>query len=130
MDRAAGQRCMTRLMSFVAFLCLSVAGGLRAEPVNTFGIGGATCAHFAEKYRQSPALAEFAFFTWSQGYLTSVNTQRQILHLPLIDLSPPKFGIEEEKAFLRDFCDKNPLKFFMVGVEVLLDQLSKQQRIH
>ena len=56
----------------VTALCASLAiqTASAEEVVLAKGAGARTCGEFAEAYRKNPALAEQAYFTWAQGFLT------------------------------------------------------------
>ena len=109
---------------------IAAMGSLHAAmvgPINTYGFGSATCAQFGEAYKKTPGLTEDMFFAWAQGYLTGINTARQALHEKLIDLAPAALGMSEEKAFIRDTCESNPLKHYVTVVGILAGRLAQIQ---
>jgi hypothetical protein len=60
---------------------------------------------FAEIYREIPGAH---FFSWAHGYMMGWNVAVVAQGVAPIDLS--RLDQEQQKEFLRAYCDQNPLK--------------------
>jgi hypothetical protein len=59
------------------------------------------------------------FFSWAQGFMTGWNVATDDENL--IDLLGMK--AQDQKTYLRDYCDKHPLKNYLDGVVALMKQI-------
>ncbi len=82
--------------------------------VQSEGPGASTCAQFAESYRTDPIMTENMYFSWAEGMMSGMNTVMGIQKRVTVIFSVK--SIEEQKAYLRNFCDAHPLVDFDVAV--------------
>jgi hypothetical protein len=109
---------------FIAITSLCSVLDARSEEIVGTGVGNRSCAEFAKLYRNTatPNIIENIFFSWAQGYMAGWNVALSDVQKELtIDLSTLK--TDEQKKYLRDFCDKHPLKNYMDGVMELMSQI-------
>ena len=116
---------MKKLIAIVIAATLScLVWVARAEEIAGTGVGNRTCADFAKNYRNTatPIIIENIFFSWAQGFMAGWNVALSDVQKELtVDLSALK--TDEQKKYLRDFCDKHPLKNYMDGVMGLMSQI-------
>jgi hypothetical protein len=96
---------------------LSAAGG---------GVGIYLCAEFT-RLREKPEVADL-FFTWAEGFLTGWNMgvpDDSGLSVELSELSR-----DEQKQFIRDYCNANPTKRYLEGVTALMSKLRTAKNPH
>ena len=91
----------------LACLLMAPATAL-AYPVQ--GPGAMSCAQFAKMYQADPS-SETIFYTWAQGFWSSMNLTRQAAQGQMRDL-----GGDDNRRALRAFCANNPLKDYMDGI--------------
>ena len=85
------------------------------------GAGVRTCGQFATEYRENPTLTEQLYFTWAQGFMTGLNVSTLLSGKgQWRDINART--VEDEEAYLRDYCDRHPLEEYEMGV---LDLWSK-----
>lgn len=81
------------------------------------GMGARPCSDFT-KLIQRPDF-EDVFYTWAQGFLTGFNMAapegQAVLLTPMTR--------DQQKRFLREFCDQNPAKPYIFGVSALIARL-------
>jgi hypothetical protein len=107
----------------LSVVCISVANA--QEPSNVVaGIGVTTCAEFAERYRENPDSAESRYFSWATGYMTGWNVASFGQKVPVVFLTA--MTEDEQKSFLRRFCDQNPQKQYFRAVSTLLGELKRK----
>jgi hypothetical protein len=83
------------------------------------GVGIYPCAEFT-KARETPDL-EALFFTWAQGFLTGWNMGVSDDTGLSVELS--KLSRDEQKQFIREYCEANPTKRYLQGVIALMAKL-------
>jgi hypothetical protein len=98
-------------------------GNAAGEEIAGTGVGNHSCAQFAKFYRTdpSPTITELIFFSWAQGFMTGWNVAQSDQKDLKVNLSAMK--PEEQKKYLRDYCDKHPLKNYVDGVVALIQQI-------
>jgi hypothetical protein len=88
-----------------------------AEQFAVMGPGAGTCTEFNKFRRLDARRAEDFFFNWTQGYLSGWNSAQIDAKRPYRDLK--SVSVDEQQAFLRRFCDKNPDSPYLEGVLLL-----------
>jgi hypothetical protein len=95
----------------------------RSEQVITIGAGMQTCAVFIAHYKGNVPSLENFYFSWAQGYMSGLNVamSRRVGNSTPADLNaiPPAAQLH----FIRDFCDRNPLRRYSAAVEALLGKI-------
>jgi hypothetical protein len=93
-----------------------------ADQVFAAGMGTIFCGAFniAIQYDKSEGTEE-TFFVWAQGFMSGLNVGAP----PGINvrLVPEQFNSDRQKAFLRDYCAKNPNNKLHDGVRALYFKL-------
>ena len=93
-----------QLILIIAVLQFLTSNTARGEQEMAWtGAGSASCAKFANYYKESPEVWENHFFTWAQGFMSGLNTaflasQRNA------NLSPTSLAIAEQQLRLRLYC--------------------------
>ena len=105
-------RPILRIAALALFGCL-VAAPCRAEGANAAGFGLTSCADAAPLFDQ-PAYRS-AFFTWTLGFASGVNTVLVVRDRQFRDLS----GLNADLVVgsLRAFCTQHPMAFLIQGAE-------------
>ena len=109
-----------RLMPAVC--CVVAWGGVACAEGGHFpggGVGGLSCAKFAEMYRANPDSTNNVFGSWTQGYITGVNRARG--DVVYFDMGAKTF--QEMLQFLHKYCDDHPLQNFFDAAQELLESL-------
>ena len=84
------------------------------EAGELYGLGGRTCAEFAQAYSKNPEMIESLYFTWAQGFMSGLNlTFVANLH-KFADLGSTSMA--EQKGQLRDYCNQHPLSPYYSAV--------------
>ena len=100
-----------------------IASAAGADPVGEEGAGASTCGQFERNYRANPEHAEIVYFSWAQGAMSGMNTILMIQQKPPTDLN--KESLEDQKDYLRNFCDAHPLAPYYAGVFALFGEMAK-----
>jgi hypothetical protein len=90
------------------------------------GIGNTSCAQFAELYREAPDDTETLYYSWAQGVMSGLNVS---LRGARADLLPHNFDADDQKAYMRRFCDKRPSAFYIDAVMDLYATLRAKQSL-
>jgi hypothetical protein len=114
-------------------LCLLICSGplaaqeaLPEAPMR--GAGASTCAKFAD-YMRHDSSAEDNFYSWAQGFMSGLN--QVIFSMDKLTTGEGRKGLRnlmattnhQQKAKLRMYCDRYPLRTYMMGVLELYDGL-------
>jgi hypothetical protein len=83
------------------------------------GVGIYPCAEFT-KVRDKPDL-EVLFFTWAQGFLTGWNMG--VPNDTGLSVEFSKLNRDEQKHFIREYCEANPTKRYLESVIALMAKL-------
>jgi hypothetical protein len=114
-----------RALSILTALGLVIVAANMAQPetrqMAAMGIGTATCAAFANLYKDDPQFWERQFFAWTQGYLSGWNHNLMITGQPMFDMG--SLSTERQQARLRSYCDQHPLGNFIEAVWTLSEEL-------
>jgi hypothetical protein len=81
------------------------------------GLGANTCAIFARAYAQEPKYWEDGYLTWAEGMMTGMNLLLDGMHERTRNFAG--MSIDDQKAFLRNYCDTHPLKPYVAAVSEL-----------
>jgi hypothetical protein len=85
--------------------------------MTAMGIGSVTCGKFAADFKKLPDTAENLYFTWAQGFMTGQNIFNVSSGSGARNLGATP--VEEQEAFLRQYCNDHPLLFYWQGVLTL-----------
>jgi hypothetical protein len=89
------------------------------DTVYVRGVGTATCGKFAEMYRTSPDSSEMYYLSWAQGLMSGINIVAQKgMKRDLMSMD-----FEEQKRFIREYCDSHPLATYASAVAELFGKL-------
>src|SRR5262245_10339635 len=114
-----------RTSSFVLLL-LAFASPILAEGSNVVsGVGTSSCGKFMNSYKENPARTESLYFSWAQGFMSSINFNRKLQNGTPID-----FGVSPSAAqlsWIRSYCQKNPLKTYLRAATELFLALEHAQ---
>jgi hypothetical protein len=83
------------------------------------GVGVSPCSEFT-RVREKPEF-EALFFTWAQGFLTGWNMGAPDDSGFSVDMSG--LSRDEQKQFIRDYCEANPTNRYLQGVTALMSRL-------
>src|SRR4051794_38792228 len=105
---------MRRTLYATAIMVLvTITSSARAE-LAWMGAGTATCAKYAEVYRQSPDSIEDIFFAWAQGFMSGMNSgplQNNGTSQDLASIPTP-----EQHRLLQGYCNAHPLASYLDAV--------------
>ena len=102
-------------------LCLSLISTLAcAGDFSMIGPGTKTCAEFGRDYTED-RLAEIAYFLWAVGYMSGLNLAAVGTFHQYNNLGAT--SQEEQKAFLRRWCNEHPQEKYRDGVFALYQTL-------
>lgn len=96
-----------------------------AQSVRIVGLGATTCARFLQEVRGKPLL-ERDYFAWAQGYMSGIVISAPPKVDESLNLAPLSFPLQEQAAYLRDFCATNPSADYSDGVLALYHKLGGQ----
>lgn len=108
------------------FILLAAAALGSASPPDDFsaqGAGTKSCADFASLYRTDPQMSEDFYFSWAQGMMSGMNTQKLIEHKKTVNLN--SYSISDQKMMIRSYCDAHPLWSYFEAVFVLYNYMDK-----
>ena len=92
------------------------------------GVGARSCSEFSADYSNSTEIAELAYISWMQGYLTGVNIFLTASSEDALDLHPGKKDSDWFFSYVREFCADNPLRDFSDGViQLFYEEILKAQ---
>ena len=114
-----------RLLLAACFALNGIACAEHQHP-DMAGVGSASCAKYAEDYRTHPDQTDEAFVSWTQGYVSGINTIHETQTGYFFDLNAKT--PDEMKSFLRQYCNEHPLANYADGVMALLKSLTVVQR--
>jgi hypothetical protein len=64
---------MKRVFISLGILIAGFLVSASATEYGLMGVGTETCGQYAEVYRMSPEVAENAYFSWAQGFMSGLN---------------------------------------------------------
>ena len=102
-------------------LFLVVGGGAAGAEYQSVGIGDSTCDHFMSMRRAAGAPVDLVFLQWAQGFMSGLDQAALTARKRTKNLA--SMTSEAKNSFLKDYCEKNPNKFFRDGVMVLFEAL-------
>src|SRR5262245_33230076 len=117
-----------KLLSTSGFVVLSLAlaSPVLAQKANVVsGVGNASCGKFMTSYKENPAKTETLYFSWAQGFMSSINFNRKMQNGTPIDFGVmPSAG---QTSWIRDYCQKNPMKSYLRAATELFLALEQAQ---
>lgn len=103
----------------VLVLTLLQSGAAAPQPaVKIVGIGAASCARFNQEIGTTPTL-ERDYLGWAQGFMSGALMRAPAGVDEDLDLLPPSRPLQDQAAFLRDFCRAHPDQDYMDAVRAL-----------
>lgn len=85
------------------------------------GDGTELCANYVKLYALDPTHTESVYFSWAEGYMSARNIDTFVADKwAFRDLSV--WSVEEQKRFIRQYCDNHPLAEFSKAVKTLYEQ--------
>jgi hypothetical protein len=91
-----------------------------AQPVKLAGMGVSRCHVFNEQIADRPGLEEL-YLTWAQGFMSGVLLRARPGQDDSLDLT--RMTTDEQRQFLRQYCQTNPLRYYFEGVAALYHKL-------
>jgi hypothetical protein len=117
-----------RILSTSAFVVLSLAlaSPILAEdaPVVS-GVGISSCGKFTNSYKENSARTETLYLSWAQGFMSSINLNRKMQNGTPIDFAAMRSAAQ--LSWIRDYCQKNPLKTYLRATTELFLALEQAQ---
>ena len=115
-------KAVARVVLCLGFMALS-SPVTAAEQYQSMGAGTRSCAVFARTYKDKPKSADMIYFSWAQGYMSGVNIAAGINNKDYRPANLNAMTVATQQRFIRDFCDRNPLKDFREAVDTLLSNI-------
>ena len=115
-------KAVARVALCLGFMALSSPVTV-AEQYQSMGAGTKSCAVFARTYKDKPKTADMTYFSWAQGYMSGVNLAAGINNKDYRPANLNAMTVAAQQRFIRDFCDRNPLKDFREAVDTLLGNI-------
>jgi hypothetical protein len=104
-----------------AIMLLMFSGAIGEEMALT-GVGTSSCSEVLRYYsKANPAGVELVFFSWAQGFMAGWNVGLADQKDLKIDLS--MMNDDDQKKYLREYCDQHPMKKYVDGVVALMGQI-------
>lgn len=97
-----------------------------AAQTKRIGIGNTPCDEFAALYRDAPEETESVFYAWAMGVMSGLNVS---LREERANLVPHNFGAEDQKSYIRRFCDRRPADLYVDAVLELYAALRRKQSL-
>jgi hypothetical protein len=122
---ARGDEMKTILAALALAITMPIESAHAAE--NGFaamGFGTATCAQFAEIYRDNPSTTEIQFFAWAQGYMSGRNVAQIKQSRPYVNLS--LLQTQTQRGLLLHYCNHHPLAHYIDAVDELMSEPEKK----
>jgi hypothetical protein len=113
----------TSAVVFLSFLFASPA--LAEEPIVVAGVGTSSCAKFTNSYKESPAKTESLYFSWAQGFMSSINFNRKMQNDTAVDFAA--IPSTAQLSWIRGYCQKNPMKTYLRAATELFLALEQAQ---
>ena len=106
-------------MKFLLFLIFMTAClNLQAKEIGVYGVTGLTCGKYMTDIDSSSDLKKI-YSWWVAGFVTGTNLEKDRIL---------KTDNTAHEAWLKQYCEKNPLDEFMVAVIKLNDELDKRKK--
>ncbi len=113
----------TSAVVFLSFLVASPA--LAEEPIVVSGVGTSSCGKFTNSYKESPAKTETLYFSWTQGFMSSINFNRKMQNGTAVDFTA--IPSAAQLSWIRGYCQKNPMKTYLRATTELFLALEQAQ---
>jgi hypothetical protein len=112
--------------SALVFLSLVLSSPVSAEESNVVsGVGASSCGKFTNSYKENPTRAEALYLSWAQGFMSSINFNRNLQNGTPIDFGTMPSAVQ--LRWIRDYCQKNPLKTYLRAATELFLALEQAQ---
>jgi hypothetical protein len=99
-----------------------VVQDVQAQPVQIAGIGVSRCAEFNRQRADAPPIEDY-YFVWAQAFMSGVLLRAEPERDQTVKLVSAQFDPDRQREFLRDYCTKNPLRYFFHAVAALYQRL-------
>ncbi len=91
---------------------LAFASTALAEELNVVsGVGGSSCGKFTNSYKENPAKTKSVYFSWAQGFMSSINLSRKMQNGTPIDFGAMPSATQI--TWIRGYCQKNPMQTYL-----------------
>jgi hypothetical protein len=77
----------------------------------TLGPGSLSCSRFAAAYRDNPETMDNLFYAWAEGFMSGANIAKRGTYRDLAAMQ-----VNDQKAYLRRYCDEHPLQDYLRAV--------------
>ena len=114
---------MYRILLIVS---LVLTGPVAAHATRLYGLGAQTCATFNTQYNDQPASTEIIYYSWYQGFLTSVNLALHADGKRPVDYDATVAVTQDDEGFLRDYCALHPDQQFIRATLQLIKKYQDQ----
>jgi hypothetical protein len=123
-DFTAQDRCRRTIALLVGALlaCLSGSQAGSAQPVEIAGVGVTRCHEFNQQVDRDPAVEDY-YFAWAQGFMSGVLLRGRPGQDESLTLVPSQLPPEQQRQFLRDYCKRNPLRYYFHATAALYQRL-------
>ena len=91
-----------------------------AHATRLYGFGQEPCAMFNSLYGKQPDLTATTYYSWYQGFLSSMNVARHATGKPPVDYATSDAVTQDDEALLHDYCVLHPDKLFIEAVLQLI----------
>ena len=118
---AVGTAMRAGFVGLVVAIMAGVSVGT-AQPVKLAGIGVLRCHVFNQQIAEQPE-AEDRYFLWAQGFMSGVLLRAPPGQDDALDLVPPDMPLDEQRQLIRDYCARNPLRYYFHAVAALYARL-------
>jgi hypothetical protein len=107
--------------SFAFLFVLALVVTAHAEQFSLMGYGVQSCAKYGQAYKESPDDAELVYYAWALGFMSGLNVGTHTHRASSKNLAATTQ--DEQRRFLREWCEAHPLSDFGSGVVELLKTL-------
>jgi len=107
--------------AFAYLFLFALSLNAHAEQFSAMGYGLQSCAKYGEAYKQRPDEADTVYFAWALGFMSGLN-----LGVMSKKAAPKNLAAttqDEQRRFLRQWCDIHPTANYGDGVVELLRSL-------
>lgn len=121
---------MVRSLCVAVAIVSCVVVGLNAGLVHAAQIQGAgarSCATYLSDISSNKIVnAEDIYANWALGYMSRINMDLETSGQRPLDLTPGPLSLKDQKAYLRQYCAKNPDQLFEGAARSLFEHIRTQ----
>jgi hypothetical protein len=93
-----------------------------AQSAQLVGVGVSRCTVFNQQLAERPTLEDY-YFVWAQAFMSGVLLRAEAGRDEGLNLVPAQLPPEQQRQFLKDYCARNPLRYYFHGVAALYQRL-------